>query len=240
MLGESATRTVPAHAVQAFTGNNVAPRGDMASRSLMARLAVDRPDPENRDFSHADPIEWTERNRGSILRALYTVLLGNPRLRATHPPAAETRFKAWWHLVGSAIEHAAGAHAGRVDALTFDALEKCRPTKISFRKLFLDGEADEEQSASLATVLETLREKWPTSFKAADAAYYAGGADDKAIAFKGALEVATGKALPSVSSVSVAWRLKSLADAPVNVEGRVLVLRYMPDHNTGAFAVRAL
>ena len=127
-----------------------------------------------------------------------------------------------------------------MDALAFDALEKCRPAKISFRKLFLDGEADEEQSTSLATVLETLREKWPSGFKAAEAAFYAGGADDKAIAFKGALEVATGKALPSVSSVSVAWRLKSLADAPVNVDGGVLVLRYMPEHKAGSFVVRAL
>lgn len=240
VLGESTTRTVPAYAVQAFTGNNVAPRGDMASRSLCARLAVDRPDPENRQFNHADPIEWTERNRGSILRALYTILLGNPRLREAQPAAAETRFKAWWHLVGAAIEHAAAVHTERVGALVFDELKGCRPTKISFRKLFLDGEADEEQSASLATVLETLREKWPSGFKAADAAFYAGSADDRAIAFKGALEVATGKALPSISSVSVAWRLKSLADAPVNVENRALVLRYMPGHEGGSFVVRAL
>ncbi len=88
--------TVPATTINFFTGNNIAARGDLASRSLQVRLEVDRPDPENRPFDHADPIAWTDNYRGTILRALYTILLGNPRLRATTPSAPETRFKAWW------------------------------------------------------------------------------------------------------------------------------------------------
>jgi hypothetical protein len=92
-----------------FTGNNVGPRGDLASRSLRARLELDRPDPENRPFKHPDPIRWTEENRGAILVALYTILLGNPRLRDPHPAPPETRFKDWYHLVGSAVEAAARA-----------------------------------------------------------------------------------------------------------------------------------
>ena len=69
VLGQTGTRTVPATTINFFTGNNIAPRGDMASRSLQARLAVDRPDPENRAFKHADPIAWTINHRGNILRA---------------------------------------------------------------------------------------------------------------------------------------------------------------------------
>jgi hypothetical protein len=42
---------------QIFTGNSITPRGDMASRSLMVALNVDRPDPENRTFAHADPLD---------------------------------------------------------------------------------------------------------------------------------------------------------------------------------------
>jgi hypothetical protein len=34
-------------------------------------------------------------------------------LRALDPPPAETRFKAWFDLVGSAIENAAREHARR-------------------------------------------------------------------------------------------------------------------------------
>ena len=72
VLGQTGTRTVPATTVNFFTGNNIAPRGDLSSRSLQVRLAVDRPDPENRSFTHADPIAWTIAHRGNILRALYT------------------------------------------------------------------------------------------------------------------------------------------------------------------------
>ena len=120
ILGVTENRTVPASTIEAFTGNNIGPRGDMASRSLTARLNVDRPDPANRPFTHPDPIAWTEANRGRILSALYTVLYGNPRLRANDLEPAETRFKMWWHLVGSAIEHAAEQHAQHVAALVVD------------------------------------------------------------------------------------------------------------------------
>ena len=81
VLGVSEHREVPAYTVQTFTGNNVAPRGDLASRSLTARIIVDRPDPENRAFKHGDPITWTEQKRRDILSALYTILLGSPRFK---------------------------------------------------------------------------------------------------------------------------------------------------------------
>jgi hypothetical protein len=83
----------------------------MASRSLVAHLAVDRPDPENRSFTHPDPLAWTEANRGRILAALFTILIGNPRRRPGEHTPPETRFKTWWDIVGSAVENAAGEHA---------------------------------------------------------------------------------------------------------------------------------
>jgi hypothetical protein len=57
ILGESRTLTVPATTVMAFTGNNISPKGDLTSRSLIARLAVSRADPENRNFQHPNPID---------------------------------------------------------------------------------------------------------------------------------------------------------------------------------------
>ena len=38
--------------------------------------------------------------------ALYTVLLGNPTLKKPRDAPMKTRFKMWWRLVGSAVEHA--------------------------------------------------------------------------------------------------------------------------------------
>jgi hypothetical protein len=239
VLGASEFRTVPATAVHVFTGNNIGPRGDMASRSLAARLTVDRPDPENRAFTHPDPIGWTEANRGRILRSLYTIMLGNPRLREAAPPPAETRFKEWWHLVGSAVEHAARQHVEHVAALTMGKMKTCAPAAVSFRTLLLEGEADEEQTSSLGIVLGALRARWPGTFKAADVAAYAGAAADDAIEFKSALEQAAGKAIKIVSPVSLTWRLKAIADAPVKVDGKVLALRYTADRagNGGTFSV---
>jgi hypothetical protein len=133
ILGESETGKAPAFTVQIFTGNNITPRGDLASRSLPLRLAVDRPDPENRSFAHPDPIAWTEVNRGRILQSLYTVLLGNPRLRDPNGDQPPTRFKRWWHLVGSAVEYAAAQHADQVRRLIAHPCPCCPPKSIRLR-----------------------------------------------------------------------------------------------------------
>src|SRR5215510_13545096 len=131
-LGMSEMVATAASTIHSFTGNNIGPCGDLASRSLRIRLAVDRPDPENRKFKHPDPIGWTESNRAEILRALYTVLLGNPMLGSPPDAEAKTRFKVWWRLIGSAVEHAAQL-AGR---------------DLDFQKPFLSQEEDDEDVRS--------------------------------------------------------------------------------------------
>jgi hypothetical protein len=80
-LGVTEMIATAASIIHLFTGNNVGPKGELASRNLTARLEVDRPDPENREFQHSDPIDWTEGHRGNILRALYVILIGNPQLK---------------------------------------------------------------------------------------------------------------------------------------------------------------
>jgi hypothetical protein len=153
-LGVSEMISTAASSIHFFTGNNVSPRGDLASRSLMVRIEVNRPDPENRTFTHPDPIGWTEQNRAKILRALYSILLGNPML-SQQRQAERTRFKLWWRLVGSAVEHAAML-IGRED--------------IDFQSLFLAQEGDDEDSTALAEALTVLRRRWRAEFKASDVA----------------------------------------------------------------------
>jgi hypothetical protein len=164
-LGVSEMVAVSASMVHLFTGNNISPRGDLTSRSLQARLEVNRADPENREFTHPDPVGWTETNRGEILRALYTILLGNPALQPGSNVAPQTRFKTWWRLVGSAVEHAATLHVEdaveRVAAMVDDP-PACLPVKISFRDLFLSQEDDDEESSSLTDALAALAAiEWP-------------------------------------------------------------------------------
>jgi len=74
-------------------------------------------------------------------------------------------------------------------------------------------------------------------FTAAEVATFAGRAEDEAVAFKGALEMASGKALPIISAISVASRLKSLVGAPVALDDATVALRYKPHHQGGSFFV---
>jgi hypothetical protein len=241
VLGLSEFRTVPATTVQAATGNNITARGDLASRTLSARLIVDRPDPENRKFHHSDPLAWTEANRGQILQALYIVLLGNPRLGDVDPPAAKTRFKAWYHLVGSAVEHAAKQHTGHVAAATMDAHKTCKPSMIDFSQMFLAGEADEEQTNGLIIVLDVLRKEWPYGCPAREIATHAGQLNEAAIEFRAALEEASGKSIKVITATTITWRLKALVDAPVQMPDGVFALRFLSnDKESGVFTVRKI
>jgi hypothetical protein len=152
-LGVSEMVATAASTVHLFTGNNIAPRGDLASRSLEIRLSLDRYDPENREFQHPDPIGWTDDNRAEILAALYTILLGNPTLKKPRNAPMHTRFKMWWRLVGSAVEHAAKLAAEDVEVGAYDDEESKRPCEVDFLRLFLARDDEDEDSTSLAEAL---------------------------------------------------------------------------------------
>ena len=143
VLGVSGVETVPSTTVQIFTGNSITPRGDMASRSLMLALNVNRPDPENRTFVHADPLAWTQANRPKIVRALYTLLIAGALARP-RKQEAKTRFKTWWNLVGWPMEYAAG-----LSGVTVDCTELMRA-----------GEAGDEEATAASAALSVLQEIW--------------------------------------------------------------------------------
>jgi hypothetical protein len=223
-LGVSEMVATAASTIHLFTGNNIGPRGDLASRSLNIRLAVDRPDPENRDFEHPDPVGWTESHRADILRALYTILLGNPVL-AKRSAKAKTRFKPWWRLIGSAVEHGANLIGQLLD----------------FQELFTSQEEDEEEAASLADVLTVMRRRWST-FKANDVADLVNRKDADAGLDLNALhemnaDSATlrdflfGSTPPGFVATpkAVGRRLRAHIDEPVKVGELALVLRRSMD-----------
>ena len=173
-LGVSETVAVSAATIHLFTGNNISPKGDMASRALKATIVATRADPENRPFKHTAPIELTEAHRGQIMAAFYTNSAGNPFLRTPIGTEASTRFKTWWRRCGSAVENAAKEHAASVagcgDAIS--AMEAVfpperdeewgvrrraeldlskphsdsPPQEIDFKALFLTQEEDDEES----------------------------------------------------------------------------------------------
>jgi hypothetical protein len=244
-LGVTETITVSAATVHAFTGNNIGPKGDLASRSLQVKLDVDRADPENRSFKHPDPIGWTEAHRCQILRALYTILLDNPAIRPGSNVEAPTRFKTWWRLVGSAVENAALQHMTSVNeqvaALVIDQPDR-PPQEISFRDLFLAQEADDEDSATLADILAGMAAKWPDGklFKAADVAdvlnqagnQYAQSASNTLAADLRDFLYPKRDCPSSVTGKSVGNRLKKHVGDPVKHGDRTFILRSAPDTHT--------
>ena len=143
VLGLSQVETVPSTTVQIFTGNSITPRGDMASRSVMLALNVDRPDPENRTFTHADPLAWTHANRAKIVRALYTLLIAGAMNRPKRQES-KTRFKTWWSMVGWPMEYAAGLLGVTVDCTS----------------LMRAGEIGDEEASAASAALTILREIW--------------------------------------------------------------------------------
>jgi hypothetical protein len=238
-LGVSETVATSAATIHFFTGNNVGPRSDLTSRSLQTRIVVDRPDPENRTFDHPDPIGWTESNRGKILRALYTVLLGNPLFHGKRKPA-QTRFKTWWSVVGQAVEAAAEEHKKLIEKREIEPL-KCPPTQISFKKLFLAQEDEDEDSLDSADALTVLAEKWrdQEAFQAADVAAAINTTGEWATEIareRGAVlrdflfpKVPQSQA---VTAKSTGKRLKRHLDEPVARNGKVLVLKARTDPHT--------
>jgi hypothetical protein len=247
VLGESRTGTASARIVVAFTGNNIHPAGDMASRTLLIPINPGRPDPENRSFRHADPIAWVQANRARLLGALLTIMAGNPALRRRRHEEdfrAETRFKLWWTLVGSAVEHAARLYGHG---------------KVSFKEMLARNEEHDDEAAGRAELVALLRKRYGTgSFTASEVAALinaepAGGGDAAAAAFgrdllDALVKATSGRAMRHVTGHAVGLRFRALRKTPVEIEGQVLCLDIQADksgdesrrwHVTGARGARA-
>ncbi|PNE10334.1 MAG: hypothetical protein CR217_14910 [Beijerinckiaceae bacterium] len=222
----SKTLIAPAYTIHAFTGNNIGPKSDQASRSLEARLSTDRTDPENREFKHPNPITWKQDHRGQILGALYTILLGNPQLKHRQP--SETRFKEWWHLVGSAIEHAADHRAEKL----------MQP--ISFKQMFGRTEAKDEEAAERADIIQTLHaiygsNEFTTIGLHEHLAKSARDSEIGAAEENGTTELrqfCTAKLARAPSQKSISHNLQAITDAPVKVLAGIAVLKTYVDTHT--------
>jgi hypothetical protein len=219
-LGVSEMVATAAAVIHLFTGNNIGVKGDLASRALHIRLNVNRVDPENRLFKHPDPLAWTDNHRAEILGALYTILLGNPQLKAPRNAPAKTRFKMWWRLIGSALEHAANLADHDLD----------------FQKLFLTQEEEDEESTSLADMLEVLLKYWPVQFTANNVATMINdpGRNEDGQTVRDYL-LPGAQPTNVLSAKSITKLLKKHLDEPVRGSQRTLVLRRKQDPHSEVF-----
>jgi hypothetical protein len=221
VLGESRSPTVPSTTVIAFTGNNIRPKGDLASRSLEARINVHCVEPENRKFKHPDPIAWTLDNRGTILSHLYTLLLANPQINGEWKEP-KTRFKKWWHLVGSAIENAAEQMVSEECDLPD---EQKVAEKVDFNVLIRETEADSEDTPVISGILKTLYEMFSgEKFSAGDVAKQIndpeldiGGKPRDGGALRHLLDQSAKAPMGGTDPAAIGLRLKNLMDNPTPV-----------------------
>jgi hypothetical protein len=227
----SAKWATAASTIHLFTGNNIVPKGDLASRSLQVRLDVDRVDPENRAFRHPDPIEWTRDNRAELLQAMYIILMGNPTLDLPQQAAMKTRFKMWWRLIGSAVEHAAKLHSEATDPAAYNIEERSRPVPVDFGRLFLEQEEDEEEAASLGQALSIMQKQWGASQKGFRASHVVEFLNDHSnppdvVALRSFF--IDGPANAVAEPRSIGNKLAENLGAVVPYQGRTLVLKRMP------------
>jgi hypothetical protein len=190
---------------------------------------VNRPDPENREFTHPDPLAWTQCNRTRILRALYTVLIAGALNRPQHQ-AGKTRFKTWWRLVGWPVEYAASSIG-----ITLDCADLLRA-----------GEVGDEEAAAVSLTLSLFRELWDDGrFTAKDvvkaiAPKPDGSLDERAEAIAGALGELVGKRLdrPTAHSLGKLFQ-KRLVDRPAWIDDgqRVGTLKKIAGHNENSYRV---
>ncbi len=163
--------------------------------------------------------------------------------------APKTRFKRWWHLVGSAVENAAACLA-KAEQSAPPEVDRAA-TKIDFVQLFASVEGDDEDASDLADVLDILYSTWPQSFfQASDVARLINAPMEGEAANSGRLRAffdnSGRRNAGDVSSIMVGKRLGTLIDAPVLVGDRTMkLMRNQPDNQTSrrattSFKVRVL
>jgi hypothetical protein len=230
VLGVSEAETVPATTVQIFTGNSIGPRGDMASRSFVLSLNVDRPDPENRDFKNADALAWTQQNRIKILTALYTILIGGA-LRRPDGQTAKTRFKPFWSLIGWPVEYAA------------DLLD----IKLDCTELLRSGEAEDEEASAASRALTILSKRWRNKVFTAQQVVLALNAADSMVEesaeqaqeLEAALGELAGKPIdkPTARGIGKLFQ-KYLTNRPAFIDGgATAVLQKVENHQANQYTV---
>lgn len=103
-----------------------------------------------------------------------------------------------------------------------------------------EAETDEDQTNHLSSILNTLRDKWPTGCQAKDIATFATEPSDAANEFRSALEAITQKPIKIISPTVLAWRLKAIRDMPALVSAKIMALRYAADDHGGMFTVKTV
>ncbi len=104
VLGQSQAVTLPSRVTWTATGNNLAVRGDMVRRTLLAVINPACERPEQREFKRSNLTDYVLSNRAKLLSAVYTIL--RAYLQAGEPEREGPtlgRFENWSRAVAAPI-----------------------------------------------------------------------------------------------------------------------------------------
>ena len=228
--------TVQAFTVLSFTGNNIGPKGDLASRSLVARLDIERADPENRPFRAFRPCRIHHRQSGQDPAGALHHPDGQPAApRAEGCSRRGLRLGGIWSGRRWSMRRAASCGLARPTSYPCD--EAPTAIHIDFGTIFRDVEGEDEEAASLGDVLDVLHDVWPTSyFTAADVLKMIeepeGGGGPKAERAKAFFKQQGGVA--DLSAMKIGRRLGFMLDTPIEFEGKTLKLVRLKQGETSA------
>jgi hypothetical protein len=106
ILGQSREGTWPNDRLWGATATNLRVGGDFAQRSILVRIDYGRPRPDLRSrFAIADIDQWTEQNRGEVIRALL-VLARDWQANGPHRSGHVMRgFTRWAQVLGAILAH---------------------------------------------------------------------------------------------------------------------------------------
>jgi hypothetical protein len=133
LLGTNRTVSAAANIVFGFTGNNITPAEDFASRVLQIELCPETESPDRRTFTRKNIIEWTADNRPEVLRHLCILVAGFLR-SGVQVDVCPTRFTQWDRLVRYPIIWAGGSDVAQV----FDRNKSEDPYRAARADFFAD------------------------------------------------------------------------------------------------------
>jgi hypothetical protein len=155
-------------------------------------------------------------------------VLGNPQLKAGEGQG-KSRFKKWWRLVGSAVEHAADA---LVDAEQYKTDDKKTAKPIDFGVIFSAVEAEDEEASGVGQILYILSglpvHVAGRPFQSTDIADFIKSCDEIDENDRNTLCQffdTSGRRGTDIPAITIGKRLKTIMDAPVQVGPLMMVMK---------------
>lgn len=163
VLGLSEERTVSCAVPWSFSGNNVEPDADAASRLIVVRLTSDREDASQMERPHKDHLSYLLSIRDEVLRLAIGIVAGYVAAGRPEQGGPRGRFAQWLEQVRDPLRWAGGAEiadafaqVGGEDAAAIEDLWRALPKGERFTAKGIVDSVDGDFTGGLATAIRAF------------------------------------------------------------------------------------